>query len=118
MWKCAGTHDTTECTETTPKCTTCGGSHHSGSAECSSLKETELLAYTRGHDASYREAKRKVEGLTSKANTSYTSTATNNTPSTSSVSQELAAKDKETADLKKRVKEPMDDSKELTSTIK
>jgi hypothetical protein len=63
----------------------------------------------RGHDVSYREAKRKVEGLTNKPNTSYASVATNNTPSASSVSQDLAAKDKEIAELKETVKELMSD---------
>lgn len=98
--KCAGAHDTTTCTGNPSKCANCGGPHQSDSAECSSLKkETELLAYMRGHDVSYREAKRKVEGLTNKPNTSYASVATNNTPSASSISQELAAKHKEIAEL-------------------
>jgi len=72
----------------------------------------------RGHDVSYREAKRKVEGLTNKPNTSYASVATNNTPSASSVSQDLAAKDKEIAELKETVKELMSQIVELNKTIK
>jgi len=117
--KCAGAHDTTTCTGNPSKCANCGGPHQSGSAECSSLKkETEILAYMRGHDVSYREAKRKVEGLTNKPNTSYASVATNNTPSASSVSQDLAAKDKEIAELKETVKELMSQIVELNKTIK
>jgi len=116
--KCAGDHDTAVCTEKTLKCANCGGPHQSGSAECSSLKkETEILAYMRGHDVSYREAKRKVEGLTSKPNTSYASVATNNTSSANGINQELAAKDKEIAELKETVKELMSQIKELKNTI-
>lgn len=47
----------------TLKCANCGGPHQSGSAKCSSLKETEILAYMCGHGVSYLEAKRKVEGF-------------------------------------------------------
>lgn len=83
--KCAGAHDTTTCTGNTFKCANCVGPHQSGPAECSSLtKETETLAYMKGHDVSYREVKRKAEGLTRKPNTSYASAAINNTPSASS----------------------------------
>ncbi|XP_069976008.1 uncharacterized protein [Penaeus vannamei] len=55
--KCAGAHDTSTCNRNPSKCANCGGSHQSGSAECSSLKkETEILAYMRGHDVSYLQA--------------------------------------------------------------
>lgn len=49
----------------------------------------------------------KVEGLPSKPNTYYTSTGTRNILSADIISQELVAKDKDIADLKKSVKEFM-----------
>nr|BDW09885.1 MAG: hypothetical protein [Marsupenaeus japonicus pemonivirus] len=117
--KCTGAHDTTACTEKTLKCANCGGPHQSGSAECSSLKkETETLAYMREHDVSYREAKKKVEGLASKPNTSYASAVTNNVSSASSVSQQLAAKDQEISELKETVKDLMNQIKVSNKTIK
>lgn len=64
-------------------------------------KENEILAYTRGHDANYHEAKGKAECLTSKPNTSYATSTTNNTFSAGSISQELAAKDKGNTELKR-----------------
>lgn len=81
-----------------------GGPHRSGSAEYNSLKKkTEILAPIWGHGVSYRKVKRKVEGLTIKPDPSYTSTATNNTLSVNNISQELAAKDKDTAKLMETV---------------
>nr|XP_027232794.1 uncharacterized protein LOC113824260 [Penaeus vannamei] len=100
--KCAEAHDTSTCTSAVLKYANCGGPHQSGSAECSSLKkETETLAYMRKHEVNYNEAKRKVESLTHKPDTSYASAVTNVTRSASNVSEELAAKDKDIADLSK-----------------
>lgn len=73
--------------------------HRSGSAECSSLrKETETLPYLREHKVSYRGTKKKAEGLT--INTSYVEAANNNS-NAGSISQDMVAKYKEIAELKK-----------------
>lgn len=85
----------------TLKYANCGGPRQSGSAECNSLQmETEILTSIRGHDVNYRESKRKVEGLISKPNTSYASAT------------------KEIGDLKKTIKELMDQTEELNNTKK
>lgn len=84
----------------TLKYANCGGPRQSGSAECNSLQETEILTSMRGQDVNYRESKRKVEGLISKPNTSYASAT------------------KEIGDLKKTIKELMDQTEELNNANK
>ena len=117
--KCAQAHETVKCTGTTLKCANCGGPHQSGNAECSSLKkETETIAYMKEHDLSYTEAKRKVESLTAKPDTSYASAITKIIPSASNVNRELEAKDKEIAELKETVKDLMSQVKSLTEQVK
>lgn len=67
--------------------------------ECCSLKkETDTSEYTKEHEDSNREAKSKIEGLTNKPNTSYDE-AGNSNSNAGSINQELAAKDKEMAEL-------------------
>ena len=117
--KCSGAHETTKCTETIFKCANCGGPHQSGSAECSVLKkETEILAHMKEHAVGYGEAKRKVESLSCRPDTSYASALTNNNRSTDSVSKKLAEKDKEIAMLKSMVSQLNNQVKELTDQIK
>ena len=116
--KCAQDHETSACNGNDFKCANCGGPHQSGSDECSILKkETEILAYMKDKEVSYREAKRKVEGLTQKPDTSYAATVTNINPSTNSVSKELEAKNKEIAELKETIKELRDIVKGLSEQV-
>ena len=117
--KCAGDHDSAKCTATVFKCANCGGPHQSGYAECSILKkETEILAHMKEHAISYGEAKKKVEGLTVRPNTSYASAVANTTAATRSINHELAAKDKEIAELKSLVADLRKEIKSLTKQVK
>lgn len=75
--KCAGDHESNQCTSTSYKFANCDGLFQAGSAERSSLR-VETLTDMREQDVIYGEVKRKMESKSQTPSTSYTAAVMDN----------------------------------------